>query len=401
MTDVMIVDAVRSAVGKRNGSLRAKYSTDLLGDVLVALLARNGLEGRFVDRVVGGCVNQLGMQASNVTRNAWLGAGLPLEVPATTVNVQCGSSQEANGLAHAEIAAGFADVVVSCGVEAMSQVPMGSTAPKDPNYGQPRGGRYPEFYDPTTQFEGAERIAERWGITRQELEQFGKQSQERAARAWAEDRFSGQVVPVSAPVVDESGAEVATATFQRDEGLRETTLDGLAALRTNLKDRRPSFHTAGTSSQVSDGAAAVLLMSAERARGLGLKPRARLVESVLVGSDPELMLTGPIPATRKLLDRTGLTVDDIDVFEVNEAFASVVLAWERELKVDMEKVNVNGGAIALGHPLGATGAILLTKAVNELERIGGRYGLITMCCGGGLGTGTVIELLQPNVIPRS
>ena len=371
MHEVIVVDAVRSAVGKRNGTLRKKFATELLGDVMVALLSRNGLGGEAIDQVVGGCVNQLGMQASNVVRNSWLGAGLPLEVPAVTVNTQCGSSQEAGTLAHALVAAGAADAVIACGVEAMSQVPLGSTAPTEPDYGHPRGGRYAQVYEPTTQFEGAERIAETWSISRGELEIFGKRSQDRAA-----------------------AATVSTIVFDRDEGLRDTTLEGLAGLRPNVADRSPSFHTAGTTSQVSDGASGVLIMSAERADGLGLRPRARLVESTLVGSDPELMLTGPIPATRRLLERTGLTLDAIDVFEVNEAFASVVLAWERELGVDPEKVNVNGGAIALGHPLGATGTLLLTKALNELERSGGHYGLVTMCCGGGLGTGTVIERLS-------
>jgi len=391
MRDVVIVDAVRSAVGKRNGALRKKFATELLGDVLVAILARNELPGHAIDQVIGGCVSQLGMQASNVVRNAWLGAGLPLEVPAATVNSQCGSSQEANTLAHALIAGGLADVVISCGVEAMTQVPLGSTTPIEPDYGHPRGGRYAQVYEPTTQFEGAERIAEAWGITRDELEIFGKRSQDRAAAAWSEDRFATQIVPIEAPVIDETGATIDTVIFDHDEGLRDTTLEGLAGLRPNLRDRNPAFHTAGTTSQVSDGASAVLLMSADRAEALELTPRARLIESVLVGSDPELMLTGPIPATRELLDRSGLTLDAIDVLEVNEAFASVVLAWQRETGVDPEKVNVNGGAIALGHPLGATGAILLTKALNELERSGGQYGLVTMCCGGGLGTGTIIE----------
>ena len=389
MPDVVIVDAVRSAIGKRAGGLGNKYSTDLLGDVLVGLLARNDLDPTAVDQVIGGCVSQLGMQASNVIRNAWLGAGLPLQIPATTVNTQCGSSQEATTLSHALLAAGFADVIVACGVESMSQIPLGASAPAEPDYGKPRGGRYPTFYDPTTQFEGAEQIAERWDLQREDLDVFGKRSQDLAAQAWAEKRFDGQVVPVDAPSPDGEGV----VRITRDEGLRATTLDGLAGLRPNLRDRTPAFHTAGTSSQVSDGAGALLLATEAAADSLGLRARARIVTSVLVGSDPELMLTGPIPATRKLLDQSGLTMEEIDLFEVNEAFASVVLAWEQELKPDMERVNVNGGAIALGHPLGATGTVLLTKAVHELERRAGRYALITMCCGGGLGTGTVIERL--------
>ena len=389
MPEVVIVDAVRSAIGKRGGGLSTKYATDLLGDVIAGLLARNDVDPARVDQVVGGCVSQLGMQASNVIRNAWLGAGLPIEVPAVTVNTQCGSSQEATTLTHALLAAGFADVVVACGVESMSQVPLGASAPDDPNYGKPRGGRYPSHHDPTTQFEGAERIAEAWGLTRDDLDAFGKRSQDLAARAWEEGRFDGQIVPVDAPGPD--GAETVRVT--RDEGLRATTLEGLAGLRPNLRDRKPAFHTAGTTSQVSDGAGAVLVATAAAAEANGWRPKARIVTSALVGSDPELMLTGPIPATRKLLDQAGLGIDDIDVFEVNEAFASVVLAWERETKPDTEKVNVNGGAIALGHPLGATGTVLLTKAIAELERRGGRYALVTMCCGGGLGTGTIVERL--------
>jgi acetyl-CoA C-acetyltransferase len=393
MSDVVIVDAVRSPVGKRNGSLRKKYSTDLLGDVLVAVLGRNKISGSDVGQAIGGCVNQLGMQASNVIRSAWLGAGLPLEVPAVTVNAQCGSAQEATTLADALIASGHADVVIACGVEALTQIPLGSPVAANAAYGTPRGGRYAQYFDPASQFEGAERIAEKWGITRKELEVFGKRSQDLAAHAWAEDRFAGQIVPIEAPVTDESGDLVGTTVFRQDEGLRPTTLEGLAGLKPNLRDRDPAFHTAGTTSQVSDGASAVLLMSSERAASLGVTPRARIVQSVLVGSDPELMLTGPIPATQKLMALTGLSLADFDVIEINEAFASVVLAWQRELGADLDKVNVNGGAIALGHPLGATGTILITKALNELERVGGRYALVTMCTGGGLGTGTVIERL--------
>ncbi|HXY91488.1 MAG TPA: acetyl-CoA C-acyltransferase [Acidimicrobiia bacterium] len=391
MREVVIVDAVRSAVGRRNGSLARKPATELAGDVMLGLIARTGLEPGDVDHVVGGCVQQVGVQSGNVTRNAWLAAGLPLEVPAVTVNTQCGSSQEALTLSHALVAGGLADVVMTTGVETMTAIPMGSSAPAEPDFGQPRGFRYVDHYEPTTQFEGSERIAERWGLTREELEVFAKRSQDLAARAWAEGRFDTQIVPIDAPVVDDQGAVIGTKVFDRDEGMRETTLEGLAALKPNLRDRDPAFHTAGTSSQISDGAGALLLMTEERADTLGLRPRARVVASVLVGSDPELMLTGPMPATRELLDRSSLALDDIDVFEVNEAFASVVLAWRKELDADLEKVNPNGGAIALGHPLGATGTILATKALNELERAQGRYALVSMCCGGGLGTGTVIE----------
>jgi acetyl-CoA C-acetyltransferase len=389
--EVVIIDAVRSAVGRRNGTLKGAHAVDLLGDVLLSLLQGAGLSGDQVDQVVGGCVNQLGMQSSNVIRNAWLGAGLPVDVPALTVNVQCGSSQESLSLAHALVGAGHAEAVVACGVELLSRVPLGSNVPADPDYGLPRGGRYTDHFESTTQFEGADRIAERWGITRAELEEFAKCSQDRAAAAWEENRFSAQIVPVEVPVLDETGAPMGTTIFDRDEGLRDTTLEALASLKLNLPDRAQGFHTAGSSSQISDGASAALVMSADRAAALGLRPRARLLESVLVGSDPELMLTGPMPATRQLLSRTGLSLDAVDVIEINEAFASVVLAWAKELGADMSKVNPNGGAIALGHPLGATGTILLTKALSELERTEGRFGLITMCCGGGLGTGSIIE----------
>jgi acetyl-CoA C-acetyltransferase len=393
MREVVIVDAVRSPVGKRNGGLSHKDSKELLADVLQGLLTRNKLTGAEIDQVAGGCVNQFGMQTANVIRNAWLTAGLPIEVPAVTVNTQCGSAQEAFTLAYAQIAGGLAEVAIACGVEAMSQVKMGISNPPD-GPGQPRGGKYSEVHEPTTQFEGADRIAEKWELSRADLEVYSKRSQDLAARAWEQDRFAGQIIPIEADAVDDKGAVVGTKTITRDEGLRATTLEGLANLKVNQPDRAaPSRHTAGSSSQISDGASAVLLMTREKAAELGLRPRARIVESVLVGSDPVLMLTGPIPATAKLLERSGLALEDIDLFEVNEAFAAVVCAWAKETGVDMDKVNVNGGAIALGHPLGATGTILIAKLLNELERTDGRYGLVTMCCGGGLGTGTIIERL--------
>jgi acetyl-CoA C-acetyltransferase len=392
MDDVVVIEAVRSPVGKRNGALSGVPATDLLAAIYVELMERSGIDPALVGHVVGGNVIQIGSQSGNVIRNSWLMAGLPLEVPAVTVNTQCGSSQEALTIAHALVRSGLVDVAVACGVETMTRIPMGSNAPSDPDFGQPRGGRYPDFYEPTTQFEGAERIAEEWGLRREDLDEYGKRSQDLAAAAWSEGRFSHQVVPIPVPVCDAQGRTVGSNVLARDEGLRETTLEGLADLRTNPRQAdRPSLHTAGTSSQISDGAAAVLLMARARAEELELTPRARIVDSVLVGSDPVLMLTGPIPATRALLDRTGLDIGDLDLFEVNEAFASVVLAWRKEFDVDVERVNVNGGAIALGHPLGATGAILLTKALCELERTGGRYGLVSMCCGGGLGTGTILE----------
>jgi acetyl-CoA C-acetyltransferase len=377
--DIVIVDAVRSPVGRRNGPLAGAHANDLLGTVLDAAVGRVGIDPATYDRILGACVQQVGAQASNVVRNAWLAAGLPIEVPATTVNAQCGSSQEALTEAHAFLASGLADLTIVAGVETMSSIPMGSTVP-DPALGMPRAGRYTEHHEATSQFEGADRIATKYGISRAETDAFGERSQRLAARAWAEDRFAGQIVAI--------GLE--DATLDRDECLRETSLDALAGLRTN-RDAADAVHTAGTSSQISDGAAAAVLATGSKAASLGLTPRARLVDSVLVGCDPVLMLEGPIPATSALLDRTGLTIDDIDVFEVNEAFASVVLAWAKTTGAPLERVNPNGGAIALGHPLGATGVFLLTKALYELERTGGRYGLISMCCGGGLGTGTIIE----------
>jgi len=390
MRDVVVVEAVRSPVGRRKGGLSAMHSADLLGAVQRAVVERSGIDPGEVEQVVGGCVGQVGMQALNVTRTAWLTSGLPLETAATTVDAQCGSSQQATNLATALVAGGVVDVAIGCGVEVMSGVPMGSTVPKDPFVGKPVNRHYWEHYESTSQFEGAERIADKYGITRDRTDALGLSSQERAARAIAEGRFETQIVPIEAPTRDENGEVNGTQTITRDEGLRETTLEALANLKPVL-DRDPAFHTAGSASQISDGAGAVLLMSAEKADALGLTPRARIVDTCVVGSDPVLMLTGPIPATEKLLDRNKLTHDDIDLVEINEAFASVVLGWQQATGFDMEKVNPNGGAIALGHPLGGTGAILLTKALHELERTGSSRALVTMCCGGGLGTGTILE----------
>ena len=388
--DVVVVEAVRSPTGRRGGGLSTIHPADLLGTVLGELVGRSGIDPSEVGQVVGGCVTQAGEQSFNVARTAWLTAGLPLSVAATTVDTQCGSSQQATSLAASLVGSGAVDVAVACGVEVMSRVPMGSNTKNGPGRAVPKTyfGRY-EF---TSQFEGAERIAEKWGITRDDTDRFGLASQERAATAWAEGRFEREVVPIDAPDVDDEGKPTGTThRVARDEGLRETSLEKLATLKPVA--REDGVHTAGSSSQISDGAAAVLLMTAERAAALGLTPRARVVDHCLVGVDPVLMLTGPIDATHRLFERTGLSMDDIDTVEINEAFASVVLAWERELHPDMAKVNPNGGAIALGHPLGGTGAVLITKALHELDRTDGRYGLVTMCCGGGLGTGTILERL--------
>ena len=389
MRDVVIVEAVRTPIGRRNGGLSTMHSLDLLGAVQRDLFIRTGVDPLEVGQVVGGCVGQTGMQAMNVTRNAWLAAGLPIEVAATTVDAQCGSSQQAVNLAYSLIASGVVDSTVACGVEIMSKVKMGATTANQ-EFGKPINKSYWQHHEFTTQFEGSERIAERYGITRQECDEFGKLSQDRGAQAWAEDRYGSQILPVDAPDLGEDGKPTgSTHRVAQDEGLRETTLESLAGLKPT--GRPDGVHTAGTSSQIADGAGALLLMTRDKAEALGLAPKATIVDVCLVGSDPALMLLGPIPATQKLLADNKLTVDDIDVFEINEAFASVVLAWERELKPDRARVNPNGGAIAIGHPLGGTGSILVTKAVHELERSDTEHALITMCCGGGLGTGTLIR----------
>ncbi|MEY3656852.1 MAG: hypothetical protein RL114_1210 [Actinomycetota bacterium] len=386
---VVIIDAVRTPIGRRNGGLSTLHPAELLGLAQKAIIERNGIDPSIVEQVVGGCVSQIGEQSFNVTRTAWLAAGLPLTTAATTVDTQCGSSQQATGLAASLIGSGVVDVAIACGVEVMSRVPIGSNSKKELGLGVPIPKTYFEEYEMTSQFEGAERIADKWEVTRADTDAWGVESQARAARAWNEDRFSGQYIEVDAPEVNEAGEVIGTRRITKDEGLRETTLEKLSSLKPVA--RPEGVHTAGNSSQISDGASAVLMMTEEKAKSLGLKARARIVDSCLVGVDPVLMLTGPIDATQRLLERNNLKIDDIDVFEINEAFASVVLAWAKAVGADLERTNPNGGAIALGHPLGATGAFLITKALNELERTGGRYGIISMCCGGGLGTGTLIE----------
>jgi acetyl-CoA C-acetyltransferase len=387
MSDVYIVEACRSAIGKRGKGLAGLKPADLLGLVQKAALNRAKVAPENIDQVIGGCVSQVGEQTFNIARIAWLSQGLPLEVPSTTVDAQCGSSQQATSMAATMVASGIEDIVMSCGVEMMSRVPLGS-AMKD---GNPMGEDYGNLYQPTSQFMGAAMIAEEYQITREDTDKFGLDSQNKAIEAWKEKRFDREIVKIEAPILNEkfepSGEK---RTVDRDEGLRETSLDSLASL-----DPVPGqdIHTAGSSSQVSDGAAAVIMASRKACDRLDLKPRAKIVATTLVGVDPVTMLKGPIPATRKVLDRAGLTMDDIDIFEVNEAFASVVLAWQKDLGADPDKVNVNGGAIALGHPTGSTGARLITTALHELERRGGKYALIAMCCGGGLGTGTIIERL--------
>jgi acetyl-CoA C-acetyltransferase len=390
MSEVVIIDAVRTPIGRRNGGLASVHPADLLAGVLAELVSRTGIDPAEVDQVVGGCVSQVGQQSFNLPRTAWLSAGLPLTVAATTIDTQCGSSQQATSFASALVASGVVDVAIACGVESMSRVPIGSNSSKKLGLGVPIPKSYFESFEFTSQFEGAERIADAWGISRQDCDEFGLASQQRAATAWQEGRFESQIVPVQAPDLDEEGNPTGTtSTRTQDEGLRETTLEKLGSLKPIA--REDGVHTAGSASQISDGAAAVLIMSAEKAASLGLTARAKVVDSCMVGVDPVLMLTGPIEATRRLLSRTHMQITDFDLFEINEAFASVVLAWAKELNADLDRTNPNGGAIALGHPLGATGAFLMTKALNELERTDGTNALISMCCGGGLGTGTIIQ----------
>jgi len=387
MGDVFIVEAARSAIGKRGKGLAGLMPADLLGAIQAAALERGRVPADAVGQLIGGCVSQINQQSFNIARIAWLSQGLPKEVAATTVDSQCGSSQQATSLGAAMIASGMEDIVMSCGIEMMSRVPLGSNMAG----GAPMGASYMAHYQPTSQFMGAAMIANEYQITRADTDAFGLRSQERANAAWANGWFDREVVPLAAPVVDKEGKPTGTtATVDRDEGLRPTTLDALRALEPVPGQ---DIHTAGTSSQVSDGASAVILASEAAVKRHNLTPRARIVSTTLVGVDPVTMLKGPIPASRKVLDKAGLKVNDIDTFEVNEAFASVVLAWEKELHPDPARVNPQGGAIALGHPTGSTGARLITTALHTLERTGGRYGLIAMCCGGGLGTGTIIERL--------
>jgi acetyl-CoA C-acetyltransferase len=384
----VIVEAVRTPIGRRNGWLSGLHAADLLGAAQSGVVERAGIDPAMVEQVVGGCVTQAGEQASNVTRTAWLEKSLPWTTAATTIDCQCGSAQQANNMINNLIAADAIDVGIACGVEAMSRVGLGANAYNGPGRSKPDD--FP--WDMPDQFGAAERISAKYGITRDDVDWLGLVSQQKAAVAWEEGRFDSQIVPVTAPIVGEEGPmgehSGETTEVSRDQGLRETTAEGLAKLKPVLPD---GMHTAGNSSQISDGASAVLWMSEARAKAEGLKPRARIVAQVLAGSDPYYHLDGPIRATQMVLDKAGMTMADIDLFEVNEAFASVVMSWGKEHDVDWDKVNVNGGAIALGHPVGATGARLITTILNELERRDLTYGLVSMCCGGALATGTIIE----------
>ena len=388
MPTAVIVDAIRTPLGRRNGKLKDWHPVDLAAQTLQALVDRTGIDPALVDDVIMGCVMQVGEQAANVGRNAVLAAGWPESIPGTTIDRQCGSSQQAAHFAAQGVIAGAYDVVVAAGVEVMTRVPMGSSM-LDGTFGFPFGPAVGARYAPegglVPQGISAEMIADKWGITRDEMDAFGVRSQQFAARATAEGRFQREILPVR-------GADGSLMSV--DEGLRETTLESLGKLKPVFRSEEDGGRvTAGNSSQITDGASALLIMSEECAVQLGLTPRARFVNFSLAGDDPRMMLTAPIPATQKVLARAGLTMDDIDLIEINEAFASVVLAWERELHPDMDRVNVNGGAIALGHPLGCSGARLMTTLLNELERSGGRYGLQTMCEGGGMANATLIERL--------
>jgi acetyl-CoA C-acetyltransferase len=384
MGNPVIVEATRSPIGKRNGWLSGLHATELLGAVQKALVEKAGVDAGDVEQVIGGCVTQYAEQSNNVTRTAWLTAGLPEHVGATTVDCQCGSAQQANHLIAGLIAAGAIDVGIACGIEAMSRIGLGANAGPDRNW---RAESWD--IDLPDQFTAAERIAKRRGITREDIDQLGFDSQRKAKQAWAEGRFDREISPIVAPVLDANKRPTSErAPVTRDQGLRDTTLEGLAALNPVIEG---GIHTAGTSSQISDGAAAVLWMDEEKAKALGLRPRARIISQALVGAEPYYHLDGPVQSTAKVLEKAGMKMGDIDIAEINEAFASVVLSWARVHNVDLDKVNVNGGAIALGHPVGSTGSRLITTALHELERTDKSTALITMCAGGALSTGTIIE----------
>jgi len=392
MTTAVIVDAVRTPGGKRNGKLRNWHAVDLASEPLKALQERNDLDPALVDDVITGCVMQVSEQSLNIARNAVLAAGWPESVPATTLDRQCGSSQQAIHFAAQGVIAGAYDVVVASGVEGMTRTPMGSSIVRDLGYpfGPRMMKRYEERGGLVNQGIGAEMIADQWDLSRDDLDRFAARSQQFAAKATAEGRFENELIGL--PIRDDEGNDT-DEFISTDEGIRpDTTAETLATLKPAFKPEGGKI-TAGNSSQITDGASGVLIMSEEKAKALGLTPRARFHAFALAGVDPVTMLTGPIPATIAVLERAKLTMDDIDLTEINEAFASVVLAWEKELHPDMAKVNVNGGAIAIGHPLGASGAKLMATLLNELERTGGRYGLLTMCEGGGMANATIIERL--------
>jgi acetyl-CoA C-acetyltransferase len=385
MGTAVIVEAVRTPIGKRNGSLSGMHAAEILGAAQRSIVERSGIDPAVIEQLAGGCVTQAGEQSNNITRTAWLHAGLPQQTGCLTLDAQCGSAQQAVHVIAGLIAASAIDVGMACGVEAMSRVPLGTSAMAGGGTPRPAGWTI----DMPNQFEAAERIARRRGLGRADLDAFGLRSQRNAARAWAAGHFDREVTPVKAPVRGADRQPTGeTATVDRDQGLRETTAEGLAGLKPVLEG---GLHTAGTSSQISDGAAAVLLADERRAGELGLRPRARIVAQCLIGDEPYYHLDGPIAATERVLRRSGMSIADIDIFEVNEAFASVVLSWMSAHEPDPDRVNVNGGAIALGHPVGSTGSRLLTTAMHELERRDASIALVSMCAGGAMATATIIE----------
>ncbi|TDI99742.1 MAG: steroid 3-ketoacyl-CoA thiolase [Deltaproteobacteria bacterium] len=389
MREAVIIEALRTPIARGKpikGELSAFHPAKLLASVQGAVVDRAGIDPGLVEQIVGGCVTQAGEQSNNIVRNAWLTLGKNYEVAGTSVDAQCGSGQQANHIVSAFVRAGSIDVGIACGVEVMSHVGLGANVINGPGFFHPEDWPWDSTPD---QFQSAERVAARRGITREECDVFALRSQTHAMRARDEGRFKQEILPIQAPVLGDDGQPTGeTRLIERDQGIRESTLEGLAALKPVVEG---GVHTAGNSSQISDGAAALLWMTAERAKALGLKPRARVLADVVMGSDPYYLLDGPVDATHRILQKSGMKLSDIDLYEVNEAFAAVVLSWIRVFEPDVDRLNVNGGAIALGHPVGATGSRLLVTALHELERRDKSTALITMCCGSALGTGTIIE----------
>ena len=391
MPEAVIVEALRTPIARGKmgkGELSAFHPAHLLSKLQFGLVEKAGIDPKDVDQIIGGCVTQAGEQSGNVVRHAWLSKGDLFEVGGTTIDTQCGSGQQANNLVSAMVKAGSIDVGIGCGIEVMSHVGLGANVMNGPGFFQPADWPWDSSPD---QFQAAERIAKNRGITREDVDAFALRSQQRAAQARSEGRFKNEILPIEAPVLGDDGQPTGdTRLVDQDQGIRETTLEGLGALNPVIPD---GIHTPGNSSQISDGAAGILWMTAEKAQEYGLKPRARILWDVLVGCDPYYLLDGPVDATEKILKRSGMQMSDIDLFEVNEAFAAVVLSWLRVHGADEDRVNVNGGAIALGHPVGATGSRLIVTALNELERSDKSTALISMCCGAAVGTGTIIERL--------
>ncbi len=389
MREAVIVEAVRTPIGRGKpvvGDLSGFHAVELLGLSLAEIMKRSGLQYSDVDYLAGGCVTQAGEQSSNITRNAWLNLGKDYTAGGTTLDNQCGSAQTANHMISSMISTGSIDIGIACGVESMSRVGLGANVMNGPGYFVPSNWPWDSTPD---QFSSAQRIADNRGITKAMADELGFHSQRKAKQAWDEGRFDRETFAVEAPLTDAEGNLTGeTKTVTRDQGLRDTTLEGLSELRLVMEG---NIHTAGNSSQISDGSAAVLWMTADEARARGLKPRARIISDCVVGTDPYYLLDGPVDATARVLKRSGMTMDDIDLIEINEAFAAVVLSWAKVYNADLDKVNVNGGAIALGHPVGSTGARLITTALHELERADKNTALITMCCGSSVGTGTIIE----------